>query len=257
MELRKTFNEDAANYDRYRPDYPREMMDEIAAYAHLGAGSTALEMGPGTGQATQAVLETSCRVTAAELGENLANFLAQKFAHCPSLEVRQGDFMQLSLPQGSYDLFFSGTAFHWLPRAQALARVKSLLKPGGTAALFWNHPFPALAQPALFQEMQAAYRRHRPGSAVPTPFSKESCAVWQDALAAAGYVQVETRLFHRVRRMDAAAYRGLLNTYSDHRSMETAAREGLERDLSRAVDAHGGVLEIADTVDLYLARSPW
>ena len=35
MELRKTFNEDAANYDRYRPDYPREMMDEIAAYAKV------------------------------------------------------------------------------------------------------------------------------------------------------------------------------------------------------------------------------
>ena len=52
MELRKIFDEDVVNYDRYRPGYPEALFADVRAYAGLTADSRLLEIGVGTGQAT-------------------------------------------------------------------------------------------------------------------------------------------------------------------------------------------------------------
>ena len=66
MEKKLSFNENADNYDRLRPRYCSELFADIAAYAGLKKGAAALEVGPGTGQATQPFLDLGCRVTAVE-----------------------------------------------------------------------------------------------------------------------------------------------------------------------------------------------
>jgi SAM-dependent methyltransferase len=50
--LRETFDEDAERYERARPGYPAELLDDLAALTGLRAGDRVLEIGPGTGQAT-------------------------------------------------------------------------------------------------------------------------------------------------------------------------------------------------------------
>lgn len=79
MELKLTFNEDAANYDRWRPTYVPELFREIVEYSGLDETKEALEIGIGTGQATLPILQTGCRVTAAEIGQNLAAYAKSKF----------------------------------------------------------------------------------------------------------------------------------------------------------------------------------
>ena len=61
-------------------------------------------------------------------------------------------------------------------------------------------------------------------------------------------------LFHRVRRLTAAEYIDLLNTYSDHRAMPPRTRAAFEQDMKTALEAAGDFVNIYDTVDLYLAR---
>ena len=47
------FDHDPANYDRARPRYPDELFDELVNYIGAGeSGIDAVEIGPGTGQAT-------------------------------------------------------------------------------------------------------------------------------------------------------------------------------------------------------------
>ncbi|MCQ2420563.1 MAG: hypothetical protein MJ118_05450, partial [Clostridia bacterium] len=70
MELRKIFNEDEVNYDRYRPGYPDALYNDIFRCAALHEGSSVLEIGTGTGQATLPFLQKSCNVTGIELGDN-------------------------------------------------------------------------------------------------------------------------------------------------------------------------------------------
>ena len=50
--LRATFDQDAEAYDRSRPVAPDDVFDEVMQRASLSAGSTVVEIGPGTGQAT-------------------------------------------------------------------------------------------------------------------------------------------------------------------------------------------------------------
>lgn len=79
MDLRKTFNSDEYNYDKSRPDYPKELFYDIFDYVKLSENSNVLEIGIGTGQATLPFLNKGCNVTAVELGDKLARYCAQNF----------------------------------------------------------------------------------------------------------------------------------------------------------------------------------
>ena len=57
MEFRRIFDTIPEQFDRYRPRYSRELFDYLIGYAKIGPEKTVLEIGPGTGQATDPVLE--------------------------------------------------------------------------------------------------------------------------------------------------------------------------------------------------------
>lgn len=66
--------------------------------------------------------------------------------------------------------------------------------------------------------------------------------------------EIKLKLYHLTRAFSSADYIGLLNTYSDHRGMPTAARLLLEEEIRAAILKSGDVLMIYDTIDLHLAR---
>ena len=63
MEYRKLFDTIPEQFDRYRPRYSPELFADLIGYAGIGPGRTVLELGPGTGQATDPILETGCIIT--------------------------------------------------------------------------------------------------------------------------------------------------------------------------------------------------
>ncbi|MDO5138804.1 MAG: SAM-dependent methyltransferase, partial [Oscillospiraceae bacterium] len=71
MEFRKVFDLIPEQFDRYRPRYSQELFDYLIQYTDLGPDKSVLEMGPGTGQATDPILQTGCDYNAIELGEHL------------------------------------------------------------------------------------------------------------------------------------------------------------------------------------------
>lgn len=74
-----TFNEDVKDYDKWRPTYCKELLDNIIQYSELNENKKAIEVGIGTGQATMPFLMTGCDVTAIEFGKNLAEYSKEKF----------------------------------------------------------------------------------------------------------------------------------------------------------------------------------
>ena len=86
-QLRTTFSEAAELYDRMRPGYPRAVFEELAEFGRLGPGSRVLEIGCGTGQATLPLAQRGYRVTAVELGAELAAIARRKLASFPGVEV--------------------------------------------------------------------------------------------------------------------------------------------------------------------------
>ncbi|SEU28130.1 class I SAM-dependent methyltransferase [Paenibacillus sp. NFR01] len=254
MDLRLKFNEDARGYDRWRPTYTAELFQDILHYSGLKKDGHALEIGIGTGQATLPVLETGCRVTAVELGDSLAEFVRHKYAAYANLEVITGDFGSFAGEEAAFDLIYSATAFHWIPQEAGLAKVLGLLKPGGTLALFWNHPFVNREDDPAHRDIRLSYAKYKPVDVPPREFDGSACPAYAEQLEKAGFAEVASRLYYATRTLNADSYLALLNTYSDHRALPGPIREGLEGEIAGAIERNGGQLNIYDTMDLYLAR---
>src|SRR4051812_22446887 len=137
MELRRTFDSVAELYDRVRPTYPPELIDAVAAL-----GPRLLELGPGTGQATRALVDRGIDVTAVELGASLAAVLRR---NVPEAHVVVADFETWECDD-EFDTVASFTAFHWLGpdryakaarlgRTLAVTEVDHVLVEGGDP--FW------------------------------------------------------------------------------------------------------------------------
>lgn len=67
MDFRKTFDQIPDEFDRYRPRYCEGLFEYIINKIRLDKSKYVLEIGPGTGQATDPVIATGCNYTAIEL----------------------------------------------------------------------------------------------------------------------------------------------------------------------------------------------
>jgi SAM-dependent methyltransferase len=261
MDRRLTFSEDAANYDKWRPRYCGELFSKIIEYAQLDGGKTAVEVGCGTGQATEPILEIGCSVVAVEYGKELASFAAEKFARYRNFAVRKMEFEKFECESGTVDLVYSATAFHWIPEEIGYAKAYDLLKSGGTIALFWNRPFVNRDDDPLHQAIQAVYDRFReagnwPGRERMLENDTERYRRVSETIGKYGFSDVTCSIFRKERRFNADDYVALLNTYSDHRALDPLAKEPFEAGIKDAINRFGSVLRVYDTMDLYLAKKP-
>jgi SAM-dependent methyltransferase len=255
MELKLKFNEDAANYDRWRPIYVPELFRTIADYSGLDSTKKSLEIGIGTGQATLPILRTGCDITAIEIGENLAKYTKQKFRKFSNFHVVNIDFESFKAESSTYDLIYSATAFHWIPEEIGYSKAFDLLKHGGTLALFWNHPFVNREDDALHKEIQKFYNKYPPSnSQPPIEFNENNCQRILTILQKHNFTNISSQLFYQTRRFSAQDYISLLNTYSDHRAMPVEVRKSLEQGILSVIEEYGGTLNVYDTMDLYLAQ---
>lgn len=83
MEFRKVFDTIPEQFDKYRPRYSAKLFSDLITYAEIGPGKAVLELGPGTGQATDPVLDTGCDYNAIELGENLYEIMETQIRKLP------------------------------------------------------------------------------------------------------------------------------------------------------------------------------
>lgn len=122
MDKRLVFNENVANYERYRPRYCDALFSDIISYAALTNDKHAVEIGCGTGQATEPILATGCNVTAIEYGEKLAAFVKKKFEHYPNFHVEKIAFETYPCENNKTDLVYAASSFHGLMNRLATQR---------------------------------------------------------------------------------------------------------------------------------------
>lgn len=254
MDMRLKFNEDEKNYDTYRPTYPKELFLDISNYGKVSSDCKLLEIGIGTGQATLSFLESGCKVTALELGNNLARYVKEKFSNYENLNVINADFMEYPIETDTFNLVYCATAFHWLPLEEGYAKVRNVLKDDGTIALFWNHPFPNRQDDISNIVNKKIYDKYRPSDKEIIEFSKNDCEKHIDELERFGFYDITSKLYNRQRTLTSEDYISLLNTYSDHRALPLEIKNDFELDMKNSIDEVGGKINIYDTVDLYLAR---
>ncbi len=70
---------------------------KIAAWAEVSAGERVLEIGPGLGALTEALLERGCRVLAVEKDRNLFDYLKERWPESSQLELHCADILEANL----------------------------------------------------------------------------------------------------------------------------------------------------------------
>lgn len=226
--LRETFNEVAELYDRARPRYPRPLVDELARVADLGPGSRVLEVAPGTGQLTVPLAEFGCRVTAVELGPAMAAVARRQLSEFPLAAVEVADFEHWPLPPEPFDLVVCATAFHWLDPAVRVAKPADALRPGGRLAVVTTEHV-AGGSTDFFARAQRCYERWDPATPPGLRLQDESEIATDTAeLERDGRFTnvVATRYLQDI-TYSADGYIDVLLTYSGHRALDEARREGL------------------------------
>jgi SAM-dependent methyltransferase len=137
-DLKTTFNKDAERYHNYRPHYPQALFDKLIHDTNLTPSSRLLEIGPGTGQATESMAKYGCDITAIELGSDLADKARSVLKKYQNVKVLTGAYEDTELPSSYFDLIYSATAFHWIQPEVRFKKSAELLKPGGYLAVIYS-----------------------------------------------------------------------------------------------------------------------
>ena len=259
-EGRRLFGSDPALYDRARPGHAEQVYTILAKRCGLGPGTSVLEVGPGTGQATRRLLALGASpLVAIEPNADLARYLASTVGN--RVEIRVLALEEADLPESSFDLAAAASSFHWIDELTGLAILFRALRPNGWVALWWTgfgdptrpDPFRDATAELLSTMPKSPAGSHRGGR---TP-SEEGSEAWLGALAAAGY---EDGLLERIpwsKTYDARGIREIFATFSPFLYVD-------EKKRSETLDAleHIALTEFDNRVEkpivtaLYTARKP-
>lgn len=140
-------------YSRVRPAYPAVLYDEIFAYHGSGAGqwNTTLDVGAGNGIAGPPLLQRFHRYVGSDLNELQVNdgrkLLVPLFG-LERAEMRIGAGEDLAKWAedlvGQVDLVACGEAVHWLDDSRFVDAAYTMVRPGGTLAIWFYGPEPGV-----------------------------------------------------------------------------------------------------------------
>ncbi|GGT33608.1 class I SAM-dependent methyltransferase [Streptomyces chromofuscus] len=259
VRLSRTFDEDAELYDRARPGYPPELFDDLTEVAGIEPGCHVLEVGPGTGQATLPLAERGCRITAVELGADMAAVARRNLAGFAAVEIVTADFETWPLPQEPFDAVVSATAFHWIDPAVRMTKAADALRPGGALAVVATQHV-AGGSAEFFVEVQECYERFDPatppGLRLPSPQDVDTSDHADEVARSGRFGPVVFRRYAWDLTYSTAEYLEVLRTYSGHRALPPEARDGLLECIAGLIDRrYGGRVTKRYLTELRVARA--
>ena len=272
----KVFDEIAAEYDRRRPAYPDELVDQACRIAGIGGGDHVLEVGCGTGQLTRALAARGLRVTALEPGTSLMALARQNLEGAGEVEFVNARFEDALLPRERFQAVFSASAFHWVDPEVSWQKAADVLVPGGTLALV---QYFGLEEPRTTRDQEAALaaiRKAAPDIAAVWPAYRDLDAtlagaeqrrgnvseVWawlgsydigQDC-AARLFGDVQVAVMPRLIEQTPADLNALVRTLSFYARLSPGQRQALERENEAIYERLGRPIRASTVAALVTAR---
>lgn len=138
MEESKQFDKVADTYDLYRPSYPDALINKIIELSDIDETSKLLEIGAGSGKATELFVNKDFNIHCIEQGVKLVEEGIKKFEASDQVSFECVAFQDWDINENAYDLAFSAQAFHWIPKPQGYKTLVKALKQDGQMMIFWN-----------------------------------------------------------------------------------------------------------------------
>ncbi|MGH3942958.1 MAG: methyltransferase domain-containing protein [Pseudonocardiaceae bacterium] len=242
-----SFGEDAEQYDRARPSYPAELIDDLVG----PAVRRVLDVGCGTGIAARLFAARGCVVLGVEPDARMA-----ALARRHGIEVAVAAFESWNPPPEPFDLVYSAQAWHWIDPVIGVAKAGRVLRPGGRFAIFWNTYVHAPEVQAAFAEV---YRRHAPVLVTSSISAGSSVSphdnVYTASLTASNLFEtIDLRRYpwQRVYRRDE--WLDQLPTHSNHRTLPPEILSAVLAGIGAAIDRFGGRITVDHSAGLLTVR---
>lgn len=132
------FTKTVHHYLKYRPSYPKEILDRLVKVCDLHKKSIIADIGSGTGFLTKLFLDYGNTVYGVEPNQAMREAGEAYLAPYPDFHSVPGTAEATHLEAGSIDFITVGTAFHWFDVEKTKAEFKRIAKPNAWVVLVWN-----------------------------------------------------------------------------------------------------------------------
>jgi ubiquinone/menaquinone biosynthesis C-methylase UbiE len=126
------------DYARFRPSYPRSVLDLLKAHCGLTEASVVADVGSGTGIFSEMILRNGNTVFGVEPNAQMRSSAEKLLGNFQQFISVDGAAEETTLRSHSIDIVTAAQAFHWFDRTRARVEFARILKPHGWVALVWN-----------------------------------------------------------------------------------------------------------------------
>lgn len=251
-EQRFSFDGWAEDYDAYRPGYPAALFADLAA---LGlADRPVLEIGCGTGKATEGLVTLGRPLVALDPGAGMIGQAVQRVGDAPVRFVHT-PFEAWAPEGGPFGLIACAQAWHWIDPALGFAKAAGLLADDGVLALFGNEevgaPEPAQGAILAFHTEIRGVPDVRYGGGLYGPQG----SIHQQFQSAPEFEPPRHRAYHRAIAHTADSYTALTATYSDVQAQPAARRDALLEQMRDRLRSECPSFEVQVDTHLYWAQA--
>lgn len=160
------FSSRVENYIRYRPRYPRGVIETLRSECGLVPSAMVADVGSGAGALTEVFLSNGNTVFAVEPNREMREGAERLLSAHPGFRSVAGRAEATTLEDHSVDFVVVGQAFHWFDLGAARREFLRILRDSGWAMVVWNErefqtkPFLA-AYDRLLERHAPDYARER------------------------------------------------------------------------------------------------
>ncbi|RJQ83343.1 class I SAM-dependent methyltransferase [Pseudonocardiaceae bacterium YIM PH 21723] len=214
--LAGSFGSAAWRYHRYRPEYPVDLVADLAA---LTAGPV-LDVGCGTGKLAVPLRERGLAVLGVDVDERMAS-LARGYG----VPVEISRFETWADAGRRFQLVVSGEAWHWIDPEAGAVKVAQVLVTGGWFARIWIAREVSAEVGAALDEV---YDRVEPELTRMWRLPGGRRTAVDPVVARPEFGSVRELSYRWERTLGAEEWWGMVSTVSDHLRLSTARRDALE-----------------------------
>lgn len=192
------FKSAAKYYNRYRPQYPKQLFQLLSEECELDGSGRLLDVGCGTGFLTIPLSKYFDEAIGLDLSQEMLNEakLAAEQKNCTNIKWIQGNAEHLGSNLGEFKMITAGRSLHWMDTTTILPQIYERLLPGGYVALvgeqngFW-----------LGQEdwCKAVAKLIVEFTGNDFSANKKPLVLWQDMLANFPYQYIKPQIIHLTR----------------------------------------------------------
>lgn len=253
--LKDTFQNIVDVYDKARPRYPQTLLNDILCFSDVSSFQTGLEVGAGTGQATEMFIDKIEQLDVVEVGEKQVEFLNHKFKDRNVFAYKSyfEDFDTVK----KYDLIYSATAFHWVDANIGYPKAWSMLNNGGTMAVFWHMFSVTFHDEGLFKGLNRIDKKYMPDHSL--GFDDKGI----EEVKKRRISQIQSGNFFSVSNIkeyrwndkyDADRYSLLLESFSSTQKLPENKKLQYLHEVKQYINENGGNVVVPQHVMLYLMK---